>query len=226
MSLLPGLGIWPGRRMPCSATSRVSSTTRFAPIRYDPDLVLLVVNQSDVLDVMIRGGMERFLPDGTLRPSEPPPLTGVYQASHFARAILLGLFDYTPLIMPRSEQNRRMDESLRKLEHLLVELAALLEGRGCDFVLVGLPFRGELRRNEYDRLQALLDFASARGIGAIDAKPYLDAKLVQGDAKLEELYWPQDGHFTPLGYRYLAEAVKEQLVSRLATASVVWGDRS
>ncbi len=193
-------------------------------LAYEPDLVLLVVNHSDVLDVMVRGGMERFLPDGTLRVGEPPPLTGLYKVSHFARFILLELFDYTHFVISRSEQSRRMNESLLELERLLVELEALLGRRGLDFELVVLPFRSELRRNEYDRLQELLDFASERGIAAIDAKPYLHAKLAHGDAKLGEVYWPEDGHFTPLGYRYVAEAVMEQLVPRLARASPGSGD--
>jgi hypothetical protein len=41
-------------------------------IRYKPDLVLLALNASDLNDLLIRGGMERFLPDGSVKYKNPP----------------------------------------------------------------------------------------------------------------------------------------------------------
>ena len=83
----------------------------------------------------------------------------------------------------------------------------LLSEHGVDFALVILPFRGELKRNQYDWLDRLQAFALEREMKLIDVKPYLYEKLTKDGKQLQDLYWPDDGHFTPLGYQYFAEAV-------------------
>jgi hypothetical protein len=35
------------------------------------------------------------------------------------------------------------------------------------------------------------------------------AKLADGDVELDEMFWRMDYHFTPLGYRYMGEAVQQ-----------------
>jgi len=165
------------------------------------------VNNSDVLDVLVRGGMERFLSNGKVKGTAPPPLAWLYEKSHFARFVLFEGFDYTHYIVSRSERSRLAIEAMKKLEGLVLEFNHLLSEHGVDFALVIFPFRGELKRNQYDWLDRLQAFALEREIKLIDVKPYLYEKLTRGGKQLEDLYWPDDGHFTPLGYRYFAEAV-------------------
>ncbi len=185
---------------------------------YQPDFVLLVVNHSDIMDVIVRGGMERFLPDGRVKAADPPELIGLYESSHLARFVLFELFDYTHYIIPRSERDKRARHAVEKTSKLISEYQRLLESEGIDFTLVTLPFRGELRRNAYDKLDLLKEFAVRDQIDVIDTKPYLYARLLAHDSRLEQLYWPKDNHFTELGYRYFAEAVAAGLAPKLDRA--------
>ena len=185
---------------------------------YRPDFVLLVVNHSDIMDVILRGGMERFLPDGTVKGVDPPDMPWLYESSHFTRFILFELFDYTHLLIPRAERDRRAQQALEEIMKLVREYSALLESHDVEFVLVILPFRGELKRNQYEKLDLLRKFALKHDVEVIDTKPYLHEKLMEHKNRLEDLYWPSDNHFTELGYRYFARVVETGLRPMIARA--------
>ena len=192
---------------------------------YRPDIVLLAVNHSDILDVTVRGGMERFLADGTVKGVDPPDsitpaIKWLYQSSHFARFLMFELFDYTHHIIPRTEREKLARQALQKIMDLVREYNTLLQSKGIDFTLVIHPFRGELKRNRYDHLDRLREFALQHGIDVIDTMPYLFQKLKEHNNRLEDLYWPGDNHFTGLGYGYFAAAVDiglDPTVSRVLT---------
>ena len=184
-------------------------------LAYQPDLVLLDINHSDILDVVIRGGMERFLPDGTLKIADHPDMPWLYEHSHFARFIMFELFDYTHLMITHSERDKKAQQALEKTMQLVLDYDALLKSRGIDFTPIIHPFRGELKRNRYDELDLLREFALQHQIDVIDTKPYLYGKLVERGNRLEDLYWPGDNHFTERGYRYFAEAVETGLQPKI-----------
>ena len=185
---------------------------------YRPDFVLLVVNNTDVMDVIRRGGMERFQPDGTVQGVEPPPMPWLYESSHVARLVLFEVFDYTHLLITRAEREKRAQQALAKLMALVSEYNTVLELQGVDFMLVLVPHHNELKRNRYDRIDALKDYALKRQIDVIDTKPYLYSKLEQHEGRLADLYWPVDMHFTELGYRYFAEAIEIGLGPKISRA--------
>jgi len=185
---------------------------------YRPDIVLLVVNHSDILDAIVRGGMERFLPDGTVKGVDPPAPPWLYESSHFARFILFELFDYTHHLITRSERDRKAQQALEKIMRLLHEYNRLLESQDIEFALIILPLRGELKHNQYEKLDLLREFALQHQIDVIDTKPYLYEKLTESENRLEDIYWPIDTHFTELGYRYFAEAVEIGLHPIIARA--------
>ncbi len=88
----------------------------------------------------------------------------------------------------------------------------MLRERDISFVLVTMPMQKEITRNRYDQIYGLGPFAEEHGVKVIDPKPYIHEKLASGDNKLQDLYWPLDYHYTPLGYAYFAEAVEEGLI--------------
>jgi lysophospholipase L1-like esterase len=178
---------------------------------YQPDWVLVVINDSDILDVIVRGGMERFQPDGTIIGVDSPEMPFMYESSQFARFILFELFDYTHALLRRPERNRRAQRALEKLKSLLLEYNALLEPQGVKFSLVVQPYTKELVRQEYQRLGPLIEFAEQHQIDVIDTNSYIHKKLIAHENRLEDLYWPIDMHFTELGYRYFSEAIEEGL---------------
>lgn len=178
---------------------------------YHPDWVLLVVNHSDITDILVRGGSERFQPDGTVRGLASPEIPWGYVSSQFVRFILFEGFDYTHSLVKRPQRNRMAEEALGKLEQLLLEYQALAQAQGFRFTLVVHPYAKELERDEYQSLSALIEFAQQHHIDLIDAKFYLHEKLAAQGGKIDEIYWPDDKHLTALGYQYFAEAIEAGL---------------
>jgi hypothetical protein len=185
---------------------------------YQPDFVLLVVNNSDVMDVILRGGMERFQPDGTVKGVAAPKTPWLYESSHLARFILFELFDYTHLLITKPERERKAEQAMNKLNALVSQYDNLLKSQGVDFTLVLAPHHNELRKNRYDRLDAMKDYALQHQIDVIDTKPYLYQKLEEHEYRTEAMYWPVDMHFTELGYRYFAEAINIGLNPKMKRA--------
>ncbi|MDG1943916.1 MAG: SGNH/GDSL hydrolase family protein [Halioglobus sp.] len=186
-------------------------------LAYQPDIVMLALNASDINDTILRGGNERFLPGNRVRGISDAP-SGVqvwlYEHSHFSRFILFETVDFTHLLITKSERARRAVDARKKVESLIVELDAQLKERGIKFVLVVMPTSKEAKRNQYDDvtdLQALLDTVNARGVFTIDTKPYLVKKMQENGFTRDDLYWPKDYHFTPLGYRLAGKAVQQGL---------------
>lgn len=184
---------------------------------YQPDLVLMVVNFSDVTDVITRGGEERYAIDGRTSPISDPP-TGLpvclFEHSHLFRFVIMEAFGYTHLLITRDERRIKAEAAREKIAALAVRVDRLLAERGIRFVLVAMPGGNELERGAYDDLQdlpALLAAARAGGVSTIDVKSYFDARLAGGEAPLGDLVWELDRHYTPLGYRYFGAAVLEGL---------------
>jgi len=48
-------------------------------LAYQPDLVMMAVHRNDVIDAIIRGGEERFLPNGRVKGVEIPSLNITYR---------------------------------------------------------------------------------------------------------------------------------------------------
>jgi hypothetical protein len=185
---------------------------------YRPDFVLLVVNNSDVMDVILRGGMERFQADGTVKGVTPPKTPWLYESSHLARFIHFELFDYTHLLITKSERDSKAEQAMDQLNALLSQYDKLLKSQGIDFTLVLAPHHNELRKNRYDRLDAMKDYALQHQIDVIDTKPYLYQKIEANESTVEDMYWRVDMHFTELGYRYFAEAINIGLAPKINRA--------
>lgn len=183
---------------------------------YQPDLVMMIINGSDVMDVLRRGGEERFLPNGRVKGVEPPApaLAWLYEHSHFARFVMSEAFDYTYLLVTKSERGRRVTAAQDKMKALILKIDGLLQDQGIEFVLVVLPSERDIESNAYEELrnqQGLLDFCHSNGVATIEVKPYFIEQLANGNSELNDLFWPKDFHFTPLGYRYMGEAIQQEL---------------
>ena len=181
-------------------------------IQYEPDLVLLVINVSDVWDTIVRGGFERFKPDNQIQFSEPPPLNSIYGWSHLVRFVVHDFFEFTHLAISRSEIERRGEDAVQKIKQAISRFEETTDSIGAKFLVVLHPGYSELVQNHYlFDLPTLLEFSNESGIPSLDIMPYLHFRIDNGKEEPELLYWRKDGHFSPSGYRLFANSVKERL---------------
>jgi lysophospholipase L1-like esterase len=182
-------------------------------IQYDPDLVTLAINSSDVTDIVTRGGHERFRANGTVKFAEPPAVEWLFERSHLYRVLSFNLFDSDWFGLRPSQLRVGHRRSLEKLEMVLDQYQDLTERKGAGFLVILHPDFRELSTRKYSfdvsRLRHHLD---ENGVNNIDLMEYFLKRMDVESLSPEKLYWQIDSHHNAAGYRILAEGVEEHLL--------------
>jgi len=178
-------------------------------LAYAPDLVILAVNNSDVTDVVTRGGSERFQDDGTARYAEPPGDEWLFEHSHSYRFVAKELFGYDWLGLSRGERQRRKALALDQIVAALGDFRDLAEREGFAFVTILHPDIHEYARKRYAfeaaELESRLD---ALGIAYFDLLAWFEQSGMLDSVAPEDLYWPSDFHNNANGYARFAEGLE------------------
>jgi lysophospholipase L1-like esterase len=179
-----------------------------------PDLVVLAMNYSDVNDMMVRGGRERFQPDGSVRYRNEPAWEPLYAISYITRLFVHNVLGYDNLLAPQAAMASRVEDALRTLRATLDDLRQLCDSHGVTLLVVAHPvvaqitggpdttaFRGMLRDLETDQKFRFADLT----------KDYeRDGTITKSNAG--EFYWPIDRHHNERGYRVMGEAIARHVV--------------
>jgi hypothetical protein len=177
-------------------------------LRYAPDLVLFLINNTDTCDTIWWGGSERFRADGTTHARPSPWFEPLYRASHLARFFVHGRYDWR---MVRRSEAERVDEQARaSLVDLFARSRALGQRHGFE-VWVGVhPTPDEVAAAKEPFPPSFFRDLAARGVGAANLSPGMREAL--GVLALHEYSWPIDRHYNARGYAVLAELVERELV--------------
>lgn len=170
--------------------------------KLEADLVVLVVNSSDLNDLIQRGGVDR-----TSNSFHHPRSEVIWRYSHLFRWVMVTFFkwDYNLNSPLESQQARR--QALKELSVATHELALQVEQGGHRFVVFLHPYPFEIERREDldDFRQSFkgLDVEVFDAVGdfyeRLGAKPRVEYSFVK------------DGHFNLAGYTVFAEIIWEYL---------------
>jgi lysophospholipase L1-like esterase len=184
-------------------------------VKYAPDLVIVAVNTTDVEDVMLRGGMERFQPDGTFRsPQAPPWWEWLYGVSFMTRLVVHGGLGYNRLFIKRGREEIEQREAVEKIRSLLPAFGELASEHGFRIVIVFQPTSGDAANQAYAyNFQSLIgDLRQRPGIDVIDVLARWSAAGDGSADKWLRWYWPVDGHHNRSGYAVLGSTIGEGLI--------------
>ncbi|HEY7411112.1 MAG TPA: GDSL-type esterase/lipase family protein [Vicinamibacteria bacterium] len=186
---------------------------RLLPFR--PDLVVLAVNTSDIDDLVVRGGSERFRPDGTVAVRPPPRWDWIYGSSFLFRVLVHDVvgYDWT-FVRPRWQPSERR-RAAAKLKDTVAATRTLCRENGAGFLLVSHPLEHELRARRYSQSH----FAGlVEGWRADASLPFLDlleAYLAQGlipPERSADFYWARDLHHNTRGYAVMGSAIAARIL--------------
>ena len=168
--------------------------------KIQPRIVIILLNRSDFSDVVIRGGMERFQRDGSVRYQRKAPWwEPFYKWSHTARAVFhFPIFNIkgnnifkegTPGILGALDSCRTYTE-----EHHAILLPVYLP----------IPVKGKVVISPDEKIY--LDSMKSRyGLLFLDLTSTIRA---HADSRF---FWELDSHCTNLGYDVIAQAILEHL---------------
>ena len=183
---------------------------------FDPDLVIVSVNNSDVRDIMLRGGMERFQADGsTVFSRKALSWEWVYGISHIFRHIIHDLFQYDLLFTKKNEIEPEICTAVEKIKSAIDEFERLSKENDFDFLVVTHPLWEDLIHekrlyNCFDKLISALE--NEQRINFIDLLEYYKVNDKMSKENVSSFYWPLDGHHNTKGYEVMGSAIADTVM--------------
>jgi lysophospholipase L1-like esterase len=179
---------------------------------YQPDWVIMMVNNSDINEFIERGGLERYKTDGTIDYRKGPWWYQAYRYSYIVRHIAHDIFDLKDYLISAEEHSKLVDEAYVAIGSVCKKIEKLGDENGFKFVLVVQPMHYEVAAKKY----AFPNFSALKSATkySVDLMPYLvgRVKSLKPDTKY---YWPLDVHYNSLGYQLAGDGVYQYLDSIL-----------
>ncbi len=183
---------------------------RFA--KYTPDLILLVINTSDVDDMIFRGGMERFLPNGNTRYKKGPWFEPMYAKSYFIRFVAHFLLGYNGRLIKRNKMGEEERKSKENLIQAIEYLRDAAENNQSKFLLIVHPTADECAANVYRFDEEFFLQLNKKNIDYADIYNSIHETI---DASNYLYYsWEKDMHYNGRGYELMANKIYLEIVDR------------
>lgn len=179
-------------------------------LEFDFDLVLLIVNSSDVNDVILCGGNERFLDDGTTAFKKAPSLLTLYKYSHVCRAIFHTL-GYNYLLLSPKQQKQETEIAINKISKCITSFDSLSHANNVKFLTVLHAFPNEYKfgYNTTDDIRKVIPYLDSRDISYIVLHEVM-AKYFNS-SNINSFSWPIDGHYNGKGYQIMSKCIFEEI---------------
>ena len=179
-----------------------------------PDLVIVAINNSDVNDIMVRGGMERFQADGTtVYGNSPPSWEWIYGISFIFRSIVHDVLGYDWLFMTPDEAVAAQRQALAQITTAVDAFVRLAREEGFRLLVVTHPHEGEMRTHNYFRGfgEVVADLANDTSIASIDLLDYYTVNGIITEETAAEFWWRLDAHHNGRGYEVMGDAIADAI---------------
>jgi lysophospholipase L1-like esterase len=177
----------------------------------NPDFVVLTLNSTDIVDVMIRGGKERFKKNGKTEFKSPPSVEFFYEYSHLARLIILRLLGYNNFLIHKNELQSKKDEAASIINSTINQFNFLSQKHNFQLLILFHPTFPEFQGLLNYEVIPNIDYCKTNNIEYYDFKKCLETMTIE---EIKSLYWPIDGHFNIAGYKLLGEFLAANFLSK------------
>lgn len=181
-------------------------------MEYEPDIVLLAVNRSDLDEIVARGCTERFKVnkrgDSLLVSPIDSRVEYLFAISHVART-LFRYYEVDQTLKSQEEKDADFELAKECLAIAIKRYQTLAEKEGFKFGVVFHPFIHNLFNNsmgEFDVTKQMLDNMQ---IAYVDLMPYYRDSIGMDRENLEQYFWQEDRHQKE--YNSFANAVLAEL---------------
>ena len=175
---------------------------------YDPNLVIFALNSTDVYDVSIRGGNERFISNEEVRYKDPPLWSPIYSISYTFRLLISqGLnINYHRLT---SDEAKEDEDAIRIIQKLVLsEIIPFSKEKNFDVLFLFTPTLNELKEKQFilNPLEhAIKAVDTCYTMNLFDIYPSYEP-----DSHLF-YYWKEDRHCNSKGYSLWGESIANKL---------------
>lgn len=177
---------------------------------YQPDLVLLSINNTEVSEIIRRGGFNRIKngkPNLKLGPKWEP----FFAISFIFRHIAMDVFNYTFELKTKKRMEKEAVEAYDLLDESIHKMADLAQQSNAAFALIIQPTEPEIVYKE-TKLDAFVEhIAMTTDYNILYILPCMTRKMIESGEHLDQYFWQVDQHLNGRGYKILSECVYERL---------------
>lgn len=180
----------------------------------EPDLVIVAINNSDVNDIIVRGGMERFQADGTtVYSNSPPSWEWIYGISFIFRSIVHDVLGYDWLFMKPDEAVVAQRQAAAQITTAVDAFARLAREEEFRLLIVTHPHEWERRSHNYafGFGDVVADLANDTGIAYVDLLDYYTVNRIITEENAAEFWWQLDAHHNGRGYQAMGNGIADTI---------------
>ena len=182
---------------------------------FKPDLVIVAINRSDVYDIIIRGGMERFLVDGsTVFSRKAPSWEWAYAISYIFRPIIHDIFKKNFFFLKKDDLESEAQKAFEKIKLVIDEFGMLSKKDGFELLFVAHPFEREVKIETYiSGFGGLIsDLKNEQSINFVDLLEYYKVNKIITKDNVSNFYWSIDLHHNTKGYEAMGNAITNKII--------------
>lgn len=162
---------------------------------------VLMINTSDIIDVISRGGKERFV-NGCVRYKSGPWWEPFYALSYVFRLVMHNCFGYDYSLLKPIAKQEAMKDAICKIVSLIgTDIYSWSEKNNADVKIILQPMYTEFEA-KFTPFDQLRDALLSAKVSFLDLR---DSLVTHPNP--ERLYWKADGHFNSEGCKEVAKYV-------------------
>ena len=173
-------------------------------LKYNPDLVIVCINISDISDILVRGGIERFQSNGTVKFKKPPWWEPIYATLRISRLIFDNLLGYNELLQKESESN--YEASKKKILEAIYLFDNLANMENYKLLVVFNPMKNEIDEGKSAFSDEISKINKNTNIEVLDLLEFYKTLKINS-SNSNKYFWKYDGHHNAKGYEIFAKGV-------------------
>lgn len=182
-------------------------------LNYKPDIIIQTLSTNDITtDILLRGGMERFKEDGSVKFRKAPWWEPIYAMSYFSR-LFFNWAGYNDLLVQNKPDNHEVDRLNEEVISLFKSYSALCVEKNIKLIVILRPDKSELisKKYNFDFSKIEAAFLSDVQMAFYDLMPEYQNLIAEHKTSPDIYFWKQDGHHNAKGYALMAEAVWQNI---------------
>jgi lysophospholipase L1-like esterase len=189
--------------------------------RLSPDMVILCVNESDIDDIIIRGGTERFKADCTTSFKKGPKYLPIYARFHLFRMFVHTFLGKDKLFLTKKERAIETKKAINEMTESISRMKNFVNDKGISLIVVVHPTPNpaisKTRKNSEIYIQKICDKNLLNPL--LNQSDIEDISFALFDSLSQYSYheyaWPINGHFNDLGYGIMANEIHKVIEPHL-----------
>jgi lysophospholipase L1-like esterase len=180
---------------------------------YNPDHIIMFIGNSDLSDILVRGGDERFQQDGTIKYRNAPWFEPFFASSYIVRFFILYVMKYDFSLLGQDDFYQLNQQSCSLIKLKLESIENSVKDKNIKFspIIHPVPYEWERKKFNFQCFEDLMKSKKYNGLNLITTA---DSLNFETPSNFRPYYWPIDGHYTAKGYELMAEIVFESFYKK------------